>query len=90
MLKHSPAPWIIEPGNDPDEHDIWDAKLQRVATVYGPLEAANAGPEQDQLNADARLIAAAPPNVCVSTARCDMQIERRTLEFGHGNRVSSE
>jgi hypothetical protein len=60
MLKHSPAPWRIEPGEEPEEREIWDANLQCVATVHGPPEAGHAGPEQDQLNVDARLIAAAP------------------------------
>lgn len=60
MLKHSSTPWTIEPSDEPENREIWDAKLQCVATVYGHPEAQHAGPEQDQLEADTRLLHAAP------------------------------
>ena len=27
MLKHSPLPWTIEPGDEPEDREIWDANL---------------------------------------------------------------
>jgi hypothetical protein len=60
MLNHSPAPWQERPGSDFDELSVWDARNQRVANVYGAPEAANQGPQKDQLEADIRLIVNAP------------------------------
>ena len=60
MLKHSPTPWTIEPGDEPETREIWDAKLQCVAHVHGHPEAEHEGRERDQLEADTRLLHAAP------------------------------
>ena len=27
MLKHSPMPWTIEPGDEPENREIWDSNL---------------------------------------------------------------
>ena len=60
MIKHSPLPWTIESGEEPEHRQIWDANLQCVAEIYGPPEAEYPGPAQDILNNDTKLIAAAP------------------------------
>lgn len=60
MINHSPTPWTIEPSDELENREIWDAKLQCVCQIYGPPEAGHSGPEQDILEADARLIQAAP------------------------------
>ena len=67
MLKHSPMPWTIEPGDEPENREIWDSNLGCVATVYGQPEAQRAGPEQDQLEADTRLLHARTPDVCIAS-----------------------
>jgi hypothetical protein len=58
MLKHSPAPWTIEPGEELEEREIWDANLQCIASVWGAPEANQPGSAQDQLNADTRILQA--------------------------------
>jgi hypothetical protein len=60
MLKHSPAPWRVDPGDTLDERHIINAEIEVIASVYGAPEAYDPGPEQDQLNANATLISAAP------------------------------
>ena len=60
MKKHSPAPWTIEPGDQPEHRDIIDSDGLCVAAVWGPPEARHSGPYQDRLEFDARLIRSAP------------------------------
>ena len=76
MLKHSPMPWTIEPGDEPENREIWDNNLQCVLTVYGHPEAEHAGPEQDQLENDTRLLHAAPRMYALIRDMVDMNLAR--------------
>jgi len=54
--KHTPGPWAaIPPGKGDNENDLWEIHdgYGRTATVYGL-------PDEPEIDANARLIAAAP------------------------------
>ena len=84
MIKHSPTPWTIEPGDEPENREIWDSNLQCVASVYGMPEAQkHAGPERDQLEADTRLLHAAPRMYALLRDIVDMNLARAIAPEWH-------
>ncbi len=56
MNRHSPEPWRVLPGDEPDELEVWDSnhQPQLICRVFGDKE------DLRVMQEDARLIASAP------------------------------